>query len=180
MARPPAPVEISVRVNSLAQLFHSLDPSPYKDRQLTELAEDFIVDWARSEPPDAPLRLTINVPGNETNSEQARQAPMAARRFFLYRCRQARQELRDLFSEGRRALLVGLPLLAGCILLSRLISIYLPEPVLARLLGESLLILGWVANWRPLAIFLYDWWPIQRRLRLYRRLSEADVRVRAI
>ena len=40
---------------------------------------------------------------------------------------------------------------------------------------ESFLILGWVANWRPLEILLYDWWPIARRRDLYRRLSAAVV-----
>ena len=26
---------------------------------------------------------------------------------------------------------------------------------------EGLLIVGWVAMWRPLEVFLYDWWPIR-------------------
>jgi hypothetical protein len=43
---------------------------------------------------------------------------------------------------------------------------------------ESLLILGWVANWRPLEIFLYDWWPLTRRRDLYRRLAAAAVELR--
>jgi len=43
------------------------------------------------------------------------------------------------------------------------------------LVEESFLILGWVANWRPLEIFLYDWWPIARRRDLHRRLSKAIV-----
>lgn len=44
-----------------------------------------------------------------------------------------------------------------------------------RLLDESVLILGWVANWRPLEIFPYDWRPLVRRRDLYRRLSKASV-----
>jgi len=52
-----------------------------------------------------------------------------------------------------------------------------PNETIARLVEESSLILGWVANWRPLEIFLYDWWPIWRRLRLYRRLAEAEVTI---
>jgi len=38
-----------------------------------------------------------------------------------------------------------------------------------------LLIFGWVANWRPIEIFLYEWWPIVRRRNLYRRLAAAEV-----
>jgi hypothetical protein len=40
---------------------------------------------------------------------------------------------------------------------------------------QSVLILGWVANWRPLEIFLYDWWPLARRRDLYSRLAAAQV-----
>ncbi len=43
---------------------------------------------------------------------------------------------------------------------------------------EGLIILGWVANWRPLEIFLYEWLPLARQQRLYRRLSEARIEVR--
>jgi hypothetical protein len=32
-----------------------------------------------------------------------------------------------------------------------------------RVIEESLLIFCWVANWRPIEIFLYEWWPIIRR-----------------
>jgi hypothetical protein len=41
-----------------------------------------------------------------------------------------------------------------------------------------LIILGWVANWRPIEIFLYDWWPLAQRRRLYLRLASAPVEVR--
>jgi hypothetical protein len=42
---------------------------------------------------------------------------------------------------------------------------------------ESLLIGGWVAMWRPLEIFLYDWWPIRPERRLYERLSAMPIRI---
>jgi hypothetical protein len=44
-------------------------------------------------------------------------------------------------------------------------------------IGESLLIGGWVAMWRPLEIFLYEWWPIRAEARLFERLSRMIVRV---
>jgi hypothetical protein len=48
---------------------------------------------------------------------------------------------------------------------------------LGILFRESLLIVGWVAMWRPLEIFLYDWWPIAGERRLHDRLSRITVRV---
>jgi len=46
-----------------------------------------------------------------------------------------------------------------------------------RFLHESIVIGAWVALWRPLEIFLYDWWPILGEARLYDRLSAMEVQV---
>ena len=45
------------------------------------------------------------------------------------------------------------------------------------LIEHSLVIGAWVALWRPLEIFLYDWWPVRAEARLYDRLGVMDVRV---
>jgi hypothetical protein len=39
-------------------------------------------------------------------------------------------------------------------------------------------LMDWVANWKPIEIFLYDWWPLARRRDLYRRLAATDVELR--
>jgi hypothetical protein len=51
-------------------------------------------------------------------------------------------------------------------------------PPLNKVLEESLIIFGWVANWKPIETFLYDWWPIVRRRNLYQRLANAQVELR--
>ena len=42
---------------------------------------------------------------------------------------------------------------------------------------EGLIICGWVAMWRPIQIFLYDWWPILGDRRLFDRLSRMPVQI---
>jgi len=177
MSRIKKPYEISVRVNNLTQLFHSLDPSPFRDRDLTPQAEDFITGWAEAAPKDTPLQITVSVPQSEAESELALQTPHAIQKFFEYRARQKGHDLAELFREGRRSALVGVPLLIVCILLSEYIQSRLEQPALIGLVGQSLLILGWVANWRPIQIFLYDWWPIRRKRKFYERLATAEVRI---
>ncbi|MEY4815442.1 MAG: hypothetical protein RLZZ162_2515, partial [Verrucomicrobiota bacterium] len=36
---------------------------------------------------------------------------------------------------------------------------------------------GWGAMWRPLEIYLYDWWPVRDERRVFERLSRMSVRV---
>ena len=40
---------------------------------------------------------------------------------------------------------------------------------------EGVVIGRWVAMWRPMKIFLYDWWPLAARIRLLRRLAKCAV-----
>ena len=67
------------------------------------------------------------------------------------------------------------PILIACLVSAHVVSGYLVAFPFRRLVEESFLILGWVANWRPLEIFLYDWWPLVRRRDLYLRLAKAAV-----
>jgi hypothetical protein len=76
---------------------------------------------------------------------------------------------------GRRNLGISVPLLIICLTASHLVRLYWGEGPLPSVLRESLVIVGWVANWRPIEMFLYDWWPIARRRDLYRRLANAKV-----
>lgn len=52
-----------------------------------------------------------------------------------------------------------------------------PARRLALRLRESRAIVGCVAMWRPLQIFLYDWWPLQRQIRRYQMLGSAHIQV---
>jgi len=42
---------------------------------------------------------------------------------------------------------------------------------------EGLTICGWVAMWKPLEIYLYDWWPLLEERRRFDRLSRMRVRI---
>jgi hypothetical protein len=51
---------IELRIEELSQLFHSLDPFPFRERDLDKDAEEFIVGWARELPADQQLRIVIH------------------------------------------------------------------------------------------------------------------------
>jgi hypothetical protein len=58
-----------------------------------------------------------------------------------------------------------------------LVAGYLGESRISEVVREGFLIGGWVAMWRPLEVFLYDWWPIRAEGRLLQRLSTMPVRI---
>ena len=170
--------EITVQIGSLTRLFNSFDPTPFRERDLDREAESFIVEWAQEAPHSAPILIAVELPKSEQDQEAAQMLADAVRYNFTGRSAQATRELHELLRIGRHAMLVGLPILALSLIAGQLIGYSSAAAGPARVIGESLLILGWVANWRPLEIFLYEWWPIVRRRTLYRRLAEAKVEIR--
>ena len=72
---------------------------------------------------------------------------------------------------------VGLTVLVLFLTLAQLATSLAAGPV-REIVREGLIITGSVAMWRPLEIFLYEWWPIRADARLHDRLSRMTVRVR--
>ena len=171
---PSATRAIEIRVEDISQLFHSLDPFPFRERDLDDDAEEFIVSWARELPTDQPLKIIVHLPDAQVSRPEAKELGAAITRYFNYRAHIVTLDLKELFRVGRQALAIGATVLSFSVLAGRAVANIAPGPV-AQVVEESLLIFGWVANWRPIEIFLYEWWPIVRRRNLYRRLAAAEV-----
>ncbi|HEU5305271.1 MAG TPA: hypothetical protein VFU40_11550 [Gemmatimonadales bacterium] len=174
---PPGCELIEIRVAELKQLFHTLDPSPFHERDLDPRAEEFIVNWAREAPGSAPLALVVYLdrpPGLATEALALRDA---IRQFFSGRAEASRRRLRQLLRIGRTSLLIGIVFLTASLTLGSVVERALAGSRLGVLLREGLLIGGWVAMWRPIEIFLYDWWPIRAEAKLFDRLSAMPVRI---
>lgn len=166
---------IEIRVNEIAQLFHTLDPFPFRERDLDREAEEYIVGWARELPANRPFRIVIHFPQDEAQTKAAGELREAFGRYFSGRVDVIQGDLNELFRIGRRSLAIGVAILFLCLFSAQLAAGYLGDAPFRRIIEESFLILGWVANWRPLEIFLYDWWPIARRRDLYRELAAAAI-----
>jgi hypothetical protein len=173
---PPAVIEL--RVEKLAHLFDPFDPFPIPSRDLAKSAEEFVVGWAREVPADAALRIVLHVPAAEASEVEHVDLRNAMARHFSYRADRVRGDLHELLRVGQVSLAIGLAVLGLCIVGGRIIAATLGDEPLARFFSEGLIILGWVANWRPIEIFLYDWWPLAQRRRLYLRLAAAPIEVR--
>ena len=172
-----APRPIELRVKEIGQLFQSLDPLPFRERDLDQAVEEYVVGWAGEMPATRAIEILVHLPVSEAQRQDAAHIAEAMRNYFAYRAEVVGWELRELFRIGRVSLTIGLTVLASCLVLGRLLGEAIDGAYLGRLFQEGLIILGWVANWRPIEIFLYDWWPPVLRRRLYRRLARASVRL---
>jgi len=102
----------------------------------------------------------------------------AIHEFFRHRAETRRRRLRELFRVGRTSLVIGLVALAGAVALGDFLATLLKGSRIGGIVRESLTIGGWVSMWRPLEVFLYDWWPIRNEARLSDRLAVMPIRIR--
>jgi hypothetical protein len=174
---PPGCERIEVRVGEIRQLLNSMDPSPFRERDLDPKAEAFIVDWARELRRDAPLALVVRVSRDAPTAEDVGALREAVREYFAHSAAETRTRLRQLFRTGRWTLLIGLAFVAAANLIGDLVADLIGRYQYGRFLHESIVIGAWVALWRPMEIFLYDWWPILGEARLFDRLSAMRVEV---
>ena len=169
---------IEVHVEELKQLFNSMDPSPFHRRDLDPAAEQFIVDSARELARQAALELLVYLDRGPGLGDEAAMLQDAVRQYFRGRRVATQRKLKLLFRVGRVSLVIGLAFLTVALTLSRIAAELLGTTPYGALVSEGLLIGGWVALWRPIEIFLYDWWQPRADARLFERLAAMPVRVR--
>ena len=168
-------VELNLR--DINQLFNTIDPSPFHDKDLDHDAEEFIVSWTREFPLDEAVVLVIYLAELPVGKDFEPMMEQSVHHYFAYRTDLIRVEFRQLMRDGRRSLLIGGLFLLACLTASNVIIGQAPGTFLS-VVRESLTIAGWVAMWRPMEIFLYEWWPLRRRWRIYEKMSRMKVEVR--
>lgn len=167
---------IEVAVSHPRQLFNSLDPSPFIEKDLDDNAEAYIVDSVREFSLSTPLKLVFYLPADEQTAV-ASSLPEAVHNYFEYKEDLAGKELRFTIRQGRVALLIGIAFLMFCLILRQGVLAF-EATLWSEILAEGLLISGWVAMWRPIDIFIYTWWPTLRMRRVYQKLRLMPIEIR--
>lgn len=157
------------------QLFNSLDPAPFHQRDLDPAAAEYIVDWAHDAPSDRPLGLVLKLGKSRDPGCDGATVQQSVRDHFQRRAAATRRKLQQMLRMGRYSLLIALVFLACVVLVAEWLASVLAQASYADMIEHGLVIGAWVALWRPLEIFLYGWWPVRAEARLFDRLGAMDV-----
>lgn len=164
---------VNIHVRDLAQMFNSLDPSPFWDRDLDRTAAQFIEE-------EFSEKLSAETWNLYVHAHEGGTAPgdlqAALENYYGRMSSSAHWALREHFRSGQWTLVGG----AGIFLVSMGLRTTLGRlfGTLPQLLDEGLIILAWLALWRPAEMLIYGWMPLRRRQRLYERLAGIRVFVR--
>jgi hypothetical protein len=169
---------IEIKLSSIQQMFNSFDPAPFHEKELDSDAEKYIVDIVNDFPAKTQFTIIFYLPPDLAASEEAKKIAPAIHNHFRYKMLVADQKYRSRFRYGRTALLIGLGFLAIALFARFLISSYSSE-LIAQLVADTLLIIGWAAMWEPITILLYELWPILKLKRTYERISNMELEIRS-
>jgi len=173
----PGVHHIELNLHDIEQLFNTMDPSPFHEKDLDDDAAEFILSWAQEFHRPEPVDLIVHLEKLPEGHNVQRLVEDAVHHYFAYRARLNELEFKRLMKQGRMSLLVGLSFLAVCFLVIELLGSKTISAFPA-FFKEGLTIAGWVAMWRPLEIYLYEWWPLRRRGQILDKLSRMAVAVR--
>ncbi len=168
---------IELELKSLLQLFDSFDPAPFREKDLNLDAEEYLYNAVDEFPLKKPLEIMIYLPPSEVTTEIETDLKEAIKNHFSYKKLLSDIELKRLLYQGRRNLIIALTFLFLCLLVIRLLATF-EESLAKTLFSEGLLIIGWVAMWEPVHIFLYGWWPIVHKRNIYEKIIHMDVYIR--
>ncbi len=146
---------IEIRISSLAELLDSQDPAPVPERAMDLRAEGYILSRAKRHRRAKALGLRVHAP--ESLRGYAGGAIDAVHEHFRRAHALGERNFRRRQRIGGVTLAIALGILGGSIWLRSLLS-DIAGRALAQGLGEGLLILGWVAMWRPVEILLFEHW----------------------
>ena len=164
--------DIEIRLERLEQLYDLLDPAPFRDKALDRAAEAYLLECAEDAPGHESLRLLVRVPP----SLVAREAEVAEAVHAHFGWLWARAEKR----RAARARMHRFAMLLGFVVLLTALGLrglFVEGGGSAEVLREGLLILGWVALWRPVEWVLFDTWEHRQRRAALQRLAAAEVRL---
>lgn len=166
---------IDIALSSILQLFDRKDPSPFKEKDLDEDFSRYLILAMRELAEAKKVKLVIKMQEHHPTFLKAKDIEEAIFTYFSFELESSRNDFKLLFKQGRTALILGLTFLASCY------SIYFftkeRSDLFFGFLGESLHVLGWVAMWKPINLFLYEWWPIQDRIKLMERMTKIKVEI---
>jgi hypothetical protein len=178
--RRKEPEKIALPLGDLRDVFTAPEFDPFEVRTgvdpaadafedgLYEPGIDYLVSRLRGRGLTRRGQLVLVLPPAKVQPAVAGTACRAIDRYCRHKILESKRALNELLWTGLKALQVGVLFLASCLVLAAAIARSNVAPgSFGDVLTQGLTIVGWVSLWRPVEVFLYDWWPHWREVRVY-------------
>ena len=165
---------VEIRIRKLKQLFNSFDPSPFIEKDLDDKAFEYIVSSVKEHNLKDEGRIVIHLPKREKKKVPEENVISAIKHNLEFRKKLEERDIKRKLVEGQKSMTVGLTFLAICLFLRQLILSFEPNLFL-DVFSEGLLIVGWVAMWKPISNILYDWVPLKKDIHVFEKIHDMPI-----
>ena len=167
---------IEIHVKEAPQLFDARDPAPFHERDLDESFATYLVASAEEQKiRSRQFSIQIDIDEKHQTLDEEK-IVTAVRSYFTYRAELKRLEFTRTLRMARLFLTIGLFILAVCLFIANLLK-SIESDFIQSTLREGVVIFGWVSLWKPLELFLFDWYPTYDQIRLYKKILSAPINV---
>lgn len=173
-------VVVDVAVRSSRQLFNERDPAPFLERDLDDDFAAYVLSSVEEFPLGTPMRLRISIQEEAEGALEQKTLREAIRSYFTYEAKLMGGKRRKRLRIGRWFFLVGVVALSVCLGIAQLLSALEQRSRVWGIAREGFVIIGWVGMWRPVEVFLYDWWPLREQERYLMKVAGMDIDVRCM
>ena len=169
---------IEIMVTDLDEFYNPFDPSPIKIKDLRQETVEYILESLTGKEKDVRFRLFLadELYADETIRIGIEQAIPA---YFKSRHHAAVHTHKIENQKGRRNLVRGLLFLILCVVISTLITSFSGNSILYAV-GQSLVVIGWVALWKPAEFYLYENRDLKNIINQMKMLSDACIETRVM
>lgn len=163
---------VEIAVPDYNHLFDDRDPTRFRSKDLDDDAVEYIVSSVEEITLLKLSHIEIYFEQEVSPTEQ-NIVTEAVHNFFKYESEMMTRKINSTLRKGVKSLLIGIVFLALAILVSLLLKN--TNHFLALFFKEGILLIGWVSMWKPINIFLYDWWPLADLRKIYDSLSTVRI-----
>ena len=173
--------DIELRISHPIQFYNLLDPAPNDEKEINKATESYIMDSLENMPNDKSSSAKIVLYLEQTlydNEEIRTDMEQAIHSHFALRLCTTNQKYKLAMSKGRRYLARGMIFLLTCLILSSVVTSIYNQNDIIYAIGQSFVVIGWVALWKPVEFYLYDRHDILDEKKMLRRLEKITVETR--
>lgn len=165
---------IEIALARYADIFNKWDPAPFKRRDLDPDLALYLEGSAEEIPVHHPIELYFIVLKQVRNEALEAEAQQGLKNSFLFKRYLVKKELRKTNTQMLRCVLLGFIFLG----IGTVFSNRMADTIWLSLLGDALLIGGWVFLWEAVSLFFFTNRELYDRYQVYKRLQNAPVMFR--
>ena len=170
-------VVIDIAAAKIADLYDDFDKhASYLKKELDQELVDYIIDSVR-EISGEPFLIQVSLDAPMDPCAVCR-VQTSLHNYFLYLRELEAREMRRLLRTSVILFIAGAALLTASVWMNSRPAVR--DVVLGSVIAEGLTIAAWVSLWEALAMFLVNWAPHRRLIRMYERIAKADVRFQEV